>query len=310
MHPALSVIFFTVLSGAGLGLYALLVLAQLSGSSAALGASMQLGGGMLALALVAAGLVSSTFHLANPKNAWRGVTQFRYSWLSREAVLAFLFFPLALAYLATDYFGFARATQIALGSLSVALAWAILFSTGMIYACLKTIRQWHTPLVPAVFIANGHFSGALILLVLAAVDAKPLGVYSVLAIGSAFAVAGLKTAYFFKFRPHAAGTRTLAGALGMTAARAKLLDAGHTHGTFLTHEFLYDLGRRRAQGLRALFFLLSLVVPVGILAFGTREASLLGVAALSCLAGLLVERWLFFTEAQHVVRLFHGQPFV
>jgi DMSO reductase anchor subunit len=29
-------------------------------------------------------------------------------------------------------------------------------------------------------------------------------------------------------------------------------------------------------------------------------------AAVSCVAGLLAERWLFFAEARHVVRLYHG----
>jgi DMSO reductase anchor subunit len=29
-------------------------------------------------------------------------------------------------------------------------------------------------------------------------------------------------------------------------------------------------------------------------------------AAVLCLAGLLAERWLFFADARHTVRLFHG----
>jgi DMSO reductase anchor subunit len=96
----------------------------------------------------------------------------------------------------------------------------------------------------------------------------------------------------------------------MTAARAKLLDAGHTHGTFLTHEFVFRFGREQATLLRGLFFALSLLLPTVVVGVGVRDPLLLGLTALACLAGLMVERWLFFAEAQHVVRLFHGQQTV
>jgi len=70
MHPAFSVIFFTTASGAGYGLLALLGLSAASGMLASnrwLGA-VSLG---FALALVTAGLLSSTSHLGHPERAWR-----------------------------------------------------------------------------------------------------------------------------------------------------------------------------------------------------------------------------------------------
>ncbi|HZP94150.1 MAG TPA: DmsC/YnfH family molybdoenzyme membrane anchor subunit [Burkholderiales bacterium] len=310
MRPALSVIFFTVLSGAGLGLFALLALAQAAGSPAGLEPAMHFAGGTLAVALVAAGLISSTFHLANPRNAWRAATQFRYSWLSREAVLALLFFPIALAYLAAVRLHLPFALQTTLGLTGTALAWAILLCTGMIYACLKTIPRWHTPLVPAAYIVNGHLSGSLILLALAAADRKPTGAYVALVLIALAAAGAIKWLYFRRFGPPRVGAHSLSSAIGMTAAQAKLLDAGHTHGTFLTHEFVFRLGRDRALQLRALFFALSLLLPAVVVALDVRSAWVLASIALLCLVGLLIERWLFFAEAQHVVRLFHGQQAV
>lgn len=310
MRPALSVIFFTVLSGAGLGLFALLASVQAAGWPAVLGPGMHFAAATLAVALVAAGLVSSTFHLANPKNAWRAATQFRYSWLSREAVLALLFFPIALGYLAAVRLHLPFALQTTLGLAGVALAWAILFCTGMIYACLKTIPQWHTPLVPAAFFVNGHLSGSLILSALAAADGKPTGGYAALVLISLAAAGTIKWVYFRRFGPARRGAHSLSSAIGMTAARVKLLDAGHTHGTFLTHEFVFRLGRERALQLRALFFALSLLVPAFVVGLGVSSAWAFASIALLCLIGLLVERWLFFAEAQHVVRLFHGQQTV
>jgi len=307
MRPALSVIFFTVLSGAGLGLFALLALVQIAGAQSALSPTMHLWAGAMALVLVAAGLMSSTLHLANPKNVWRAVTRVRTSWLSREGVLALIFFPVAFAWLAAGYFGVSAGLQTTAGIAALLLAWATLFSTGMIYACLKTIPRWNNRLVPAAYMANGHLSGALILLALAAADRKPTGLYVVLVLVFLVLAAAVKGAYFRKFRPAATGAHSLSAAVGMTAASAKLLDAGHTHGTFLTEEFVFRLGRERANQLRLMFVALSLCLPALVVGFGMRMPAVLAVAAVACLAGLVIERWLFFAEAQHVVRLFHGQ---
>ena len=84
MHPAISVIFFTVTSGAGFGFLALI----------GLGVPMPDGGvGAFMAAAIAgllsvAGLISSTFHLGHPERAWRAFSQWRSSWLSREGVCA------------------------------------------------------------------------------------------------------------------------------------------------------------------------------------------------------------------------------
>jgi DMSO reductase anchor subunit len=87
LHPAISVIFFTTASGAGYGLLAVLGIAAPAGllpTQSWLGLS----GLGLALALISAGLLSSTFHLGHPERAWRAVSQWRSSWLSREGVVA------------------------------------------------------------------------------------------------------------------------------------------------------------------------------------------------------------------------------
>jgi DMSO reductase anchor subunit len=59
---------------------------------------------------------------------------------------------------------------------------------------------------------------------------------------------------------------------------------------------------------------LTAIIPV--LAFGwadgTASIGALGAAALAVLylAGVLIERWMFFAQAEHVVRLYHGQSAV
>ena len=89
MHPAASVILFTVTSGMGYGLLALLAVL---GSLGVLPPDPGLGlaGFGTALALITAGLLASIFHLGHPERAWRALSQWRTSWLSREGVLAIM----------------------------------------------------------------------------------------------------------------------------------------------------------------------------------------------------------------------------
>ena len=309
MHPAFSVIFFTVSSGAGLGLFVLLTIADLSGLGGGLRNEYLLAGGLMALALVAAGLLSSVFHLANPKNAWRAFSRFRTSWLSREGVFAMAFFPAALLYLALSWFRIEAFEwlRVALALIAIVLAWITIFSTAMIYACLKTIRQWNTPLVPASYMLLGHFSGAMLLLMLADISGAALLPYlivvSMLLVSAAF-IKGIY--YFWIANPSVAST--INTATGFTRARVRLLDAGHTHGTFLTDEFGFLVARRSVLLLRILFFVLAFLLPAILLSGALGQASpliFMGAAAM-VFVGILVERWLFFAEARHVVNLFHG----
>jgi len=308
MHPALSVIFFTVASGAGFGLFSLLFVADFFALGGGFSRAHLLAGGAIALALIVLGLLSSTLHLANPKNAWRAFSRFRTSWLSREGVFAVAFMPLALAYLACIAFDAPLWLRHASGFLSAALAWITVFSTGMIYACLKTIRQWNTPLVPANYLALGYASGSLLLLlgaVRAGLDATP---YVALA-GLIVAIAAvLKAIYYFWIRSPGL-TPTVNTATGLTRAGVRLFDSGHTHGTFLTEEFGYQLARRRASVIKVLLFVVGFALPAVMLAAvlrGSGAETAAAVAACAGLAGAVMERWLFFAEARHVVNLYHG----
>lgn len=308
MHPAFSVIFFTVSSGAGFGLFALLVLADIVRLGNGLSPLQLVIGGAIALVLISAGLMSSVFHLANPKNAWRAFSRFRTSWLSREGVFAMAFYPFALVYLGAAWFlphmGWLRFT---FGTVAVLLAWVTIFSTGMIYACLKTIRQWHTPLVPANYVALAHFSGALLLLIIAYIGGTRTEPFQAIALAF-LCVAGLLKAIYYFWMTYPGVASTINTATGFTRAQVRLLDAGHTHGTFLTEEFGFQLARRHALLLKAVVFGAAFGLPLATLVLWYGQSSLLLFAAIAliAIAGIVVERWLFFAEARHVVNLYHG----
>lgn len=308
MHPAFSVIFFTVASGAGFGLFSLLFIADFFRLGGGFSQDQLVAGGLIATGLVVFGLLSSTFHLANPKNAWRAFSRFRTSWLSREGVFAVVFMPLALAYLASIMFDAPPWLRVGSGFLTAVMAWITVFSTGMIYACLKTIRQWNTPLVPANYLALGYASGSLLLLVGAVVadlDPTPYVAMSALIVSIA---AVLKAIYYFWIRSPGLSP-TINTATGITRAKVKLLDTGHTHGTFLTQEFGFQIARQHASLLKGIVFAVGFVVPGLMLVWvsGQQGGPIAAIiAAVAGIAGAAVERWLFFAEARHVVNLYHG----
>jgi DMSO reductase anchor subunit len=316
MKPALSIVFFTVASGAGLGLLALLALANLC-PVPLLSPDALARGIALALLLIAAGLASSVLHLAKPSNAWRAFARFRTSWLSREAVVAALLFPVAFAFLAAVWSAAAGVARMALAIAVTVLAWGLLYCTAMIYASLKPIRQWRTGWTPVSYLLLGHWSGALIAVALAlAYGGEPADwVWLAAALGVAALVA--KLGYW----RHGASERggksalTLEQAIGVpqgvrppgiSVAQARLFDAGHTQRTFLTDEFVFRLARQHAQAVRGAALALGFGIPLLWLATGPRHWAAAASVAMLALVGLLAERWLFFADARHTVRLYHG----
>ena len=320
MRPALSVVLFTVLSGAGLGALALAALADIAfvaaGASLATPAVTTLAS-VVALLLVIVGLAASTLHLANPRNAWRSLTRWRSSWLSREALTALALIPLATAYAASVAFG-VRGTQAPLAVLVVVLSWVMLYCTAMIYASLKPIRQWHTRRVPLAFWLLAHASGALLIVVVAtAREDAPRRGWSTLA-SVLLVLALLAKLEYWRFVARAGGGITLARAIGVEqgvvppradarTVAARLLDAGHTKGTFLTREFVHSSPASTRRVLRSIAVIAGFAIPLAWLTAGLADWRG-GVAAFAtCMIGLVAERWLFFAEARHSVRLYHGE---
>ena len=124
-----------------------------------------------------------------------------------------------------------------------------------------------------------------------------------LSIGILVLAAVFKAIYFFWIGKPAGPT--INTALGFTRATVRLLDVGHTAGTFLTDEFGYQVARVKLLWLRVAVFVLAFAFPALLLLMQPSTVTLL-LAAVSAYAGVFVERWLFFAEARHVVNLFHG----
>ena len=187
------------------------------------------------------------------------------------------------------------------------LALATLFSTGMIYGCLKTIRQWNTALTPTNYLLLGLATGGVLFVLILAWNGKPTLVMASLSLALLTIAAISKAIYYFWVRTVIGPT--INTATGFTRAQVRLLDTGHTAGTFLTDEFAYFAPAKLLLALRITVFVAGFFIPLvllGLMVLGAQASWLAFLAMLSSFIGIGAERWLFFAEARHVIRLYHG----
>ena len=289
MHPAPSVIAFTALSGMGFGLLVWLG----AGRPDATGwhAFWMFA---LAYALAVGGLSASTFHLGHPERALKAFTQWRSSWLSREAVVAVA----ALLFMAVHGAGrtFFAADWALFGWLGAALSLATVLCTAMIYAQLSTVPRWKTPLTPLLFVAISLAGGAL------------LAGQAMAAAALLVAAALVQAAWWVRgdgaLAKSGTSLETATGLGGRGGTRS--FEPPHTGTNYLLREFAFEVGRRRAVQLRVIALALGYGLPAALMA-APLSAAVIFAAAASHLAGVLASRWLFFAEAEHVVGLYYGR---
>lgn len=322
MHPALSVIFFTTLSGAGYGLLALLgggIALDLwpRGTTATL-APLAVGG-----VLVSIGLLASTAHLGQPWRAWRAFSQWRSSWLSREGVASVATY-LPVIVLATGLSGASPDTALPLasriaGALLVVGAAVTVYCTARIYSSLRTIPAWHDTTVTPGYLLLAAYTGGLWLWLLGALARRGgdgigrLGLAPELLAGIVFLAmlaAFVKLLYWRRIDDAAPvagiGSATGLGAFGAVSA----FERPHTEQNYITREMGFVLARRHAPRLRAVALLAGFALPLACVVAALQWPALTPAFAVVALAaastGVFVERWLFFAQARHVVNLYYG----
>jgi hypothetical protein len=305
MNPAYSVILFTTASGAGYGLLALLGLmgTRAGQSTSLLFAAVAL---VLALGLITVGLLSSTLHLGRPERAWRALSQWKTSWLSREGVAAVATYPMAVAF-GLVWSGIIPKPEAIgpLGLLTALLALITVFTTGKIYATLTTIRAWNQPLTVPIYLFFALTSGGALYLALAALFGRDPDTVAPVA-GFALLMLGVLKYRYWQVIDAAPRDRTMANATGL-GANVRQWEVPHTSKNFVQREMGFVVARRHARRLRGLFFILLTVV--GLLELAASAIPAFAVpAALVIMVAAWVERWLFFAEAEHVVTLFYGNP--
>lgn len=309
MKPSFPLIFFTVLAGAGFGAFILLVLFNtLSALDLTMEAHEILNGGLASLVLSMTGLLCANFYLANPNHGWKALNRRRASWLSREAVFALLYFPLATIFLAGFHlYGGRMWWSDVSGWLAVVAGLAAVFSIGRVFASLKTLRQWHNPLVPANYLLICMVSGGALLTSIRAPGGNDFLTIAIFAAVLSFIAVMIKAIYFFwagdPSRPE------IETAIGATHAKVRQMNSGYSKGIFLKQSLGHYLTRPRSVWLRVTLFLFLYLLPGIFLMAAIAGAGIThALAAIAIMfPGLLLERWLFFAETQHIAKLYHGR---
>ncbi len=321
MKPALSVIFLTTLIGVGQGLF----LALFTQQSYALfdllphqEARFYGWGSLLALLFTMAGLIASFFHLGRPERAWRSATQWRTSWLSREVIVLPAFMGILFLYGVFHLSGFDPVlvklpgglninATIILGGVGTILAFALFVSTGMIYACLRFLQEWNSPLTVINFILLGSASGFMLATLYAAMFAPSqagfLGGWAIII--TVFGLVGRSASLWRNARLKSKSTTQTA--IGIKHPLIVQKDQGSMGGSFNTREFFHGKSAAFVSRVKTVFLLFAFAVPLLMLAvdFSHASVSLLCVAFVSQYVGLLAERWYFFAEARHPQNLYY-----
>jgi DMSO reductase anchor subunit len=307
MHPAFSIVIFTTLSGLGYGLAAVLGLGLLDPAAAATKAAH-----VLALALIATGLMSSTLHLGNPQRAWRALSQWRSSWLSREGVMALIsFVPLAWSAWASLFEG---RYLVVPGLVGAAFCAVTVYCTAMIYASLRSVQAWNTPLTPLCYLLFSAAGGLVLASFFAFAGAGSTALLPALAVPVIIVAWIAKLFWRHRMRTlRPLSTPETATGLG-PIGRVRLFERPHVNENYLTREMGFKIARKHAVKLSAIAFVLGGGVPVLLLLFlllagaeGSVSTALVALLAVCChTAGVLVERWLFFAEARHSVMNYYG----
>ncbi len=296
-------ILLTTLIGAGQGLFLAVFAVDLLKAEAA--KSLVLAACGVTLLLLAGGLIASFFHLGRPERAWRAASQWRTSWLSREVIVLPAFMGAVAMYGLSVLFAIERKVSLLIGAGGAIICIALFVCTAMIYACLKFLQEWHTPLTLVNYLLLGTASG-FTLSVPMAVLAYPqfAGVLALAAtiIGAAaYLVRCISMLRNARLRPKS----TTASAIGIDHPRIAQKAQGFMGGSFNTREFFHGRPDRVVRAVRWAFLLLAFPLPAWLLGWGGGSLQVFVAAFALHFAGLLAERWIFFAEAKHPQNIYY-----
>ena len=322
MHPAFSVIFLTTLIGVGQGLFLALYTGQLYSVVKVLpvqdSASFYGTGSAIAVAFLAAGLFASFFHLGHPERGWRAASQWRTSWLSREVIVLPAFMGMTALYGVIHYFGwnpvlftfretFAVDLSLIIGALNTIMAFTLFLCTAMIYACIKFLQEWATPLTVVNYTLLGSASGFTLTTAFAAYQGSDLtpfyGGWAII-----LTLAALVTRISSLIRnAHIQHRSTLRTAIGIRHARIAQKSQGFMTGSFNTREFFHGASACIFNLMKWLFLVLVFPVPIALLSLGlaAHAGAVFAIAFAVQYLGLMAERWFFFAQANHPQNLYY-----
>ena len=301
MHPAWSIIFFTTVSGLGFGFSAWIVFGLIDIKN--IFQLIIIAG--FAFCLICSGLLSSTLHLGHPERAWRALSQWRSSWLSREGVLSiFVLTALTCWFLYTFQYG---KLPLWINLILITFVLFTVYATAMIYASLKTVACWNQFLTPVCYLMYA-ISGGLLAIIWFMSMIGQIITFNITLILHLLIISTwiLKIRWWWNLDNNQSDSN-LATATGLGSfGEVRSLMPPHTSENYLQKEMGFVIARKHAMKLRILSLTLGGIIPITVLLSGTLSSILLGISLLIHLIGVFIERFLFFAEAKHVVTLYYG----
>lgn len=309
MNPAFSVIFLTTLIGAGQGLFLAIYGIEIASGLKLLAIdpppTLFISGSLISLLLTGLGLIASFFHLGHPERAWRAAAMWRTSWLSREVIALPMFMAVVFVYGCAHYAGWGA--TLVLGAVATVLCVALFVCTGMIYACIRFLQEWASPLTLVNYFLLGSASGLTLATALAAFVEpgliKPLAMLAMVftAIGFVMRVASLMRNSRLKPKSN------LQTAIGIHHPRIVQKSQGFMGGSYNTRAFFHGRTPFFLRSIKWIFLTFAFVVPLLLLSLGLSavSAGLFYVAFIVQYAGLIAERWFFFAQANHPQNLYY-----
>lgn len=323
MHPAYSVIFLTTLIGVGQGLFLALYTGQIYSVMKLLppqdSHNFYAIGSLIALSFLVAGLFASFFHLGRPERGWRAISQWRTSWLSREViVLPKTLFLIAL-YGLVHYFDWTGPLfvladtypidlSLLIGALATLSTFALFVCTGMIYACIKFLQEWHNPLTVMNYILLGGSSGFTLAAAFSAlVKSDFVSFYAGWAIILTLAAFLSRSATLLRNNrlKHKSNLQT---AIGVRHTMITQKAQGAMGGSFNTREFFHHQRENTLKTLKTIFMFLVFPIPIILLLITVSGLIPIGLSIAAFIiqyVGLIIERWYFFAEARHPQNLYY-----
>ena len=289
MHPAPSIILFTVLSGFGFGLISIVGLLQFLSQISVVNIIIF---SLIGLFFSTVGLISSFFHLANKKNAIKSMSQWQTSWRSREAISSIFCLSIVVGNIGWVFVQNRYINEV--GIILFLLSLFTIFTTSMIYAQLKTVPSWNNMLTPAIFIFSGLAGGSILLM-----D------YASLVLLLIFGVLQVLFWYTadqnFIYRETSIGT-----ALGYSKNEdIRSFDVAHTSRNYLLNEMVYKVARKHAIKIRYISFFAAFVLPMLLILMFPSNFSVSVFVIGIHFVGIYFSRWLFFAEAKHSVGFYY-----
>jgi DMSO reductase anchor subunit len=192
------------------------------------------------------------------------------------------------------------------GFLAVLAIFALFVCTAMIYASLKFLQQWHSPLTVLNFFLMGMASGFTLATLLAVATASgPFAYFSAMAIFLTLA-ALVSRSFSLSRNRKLRSPSTLQSAIGVHHPTIRQMAQGAMGGSFNTRAFMHTYGAGVVRLARRFFLVSGFVLPLVLLFFSGADSLLICAAALVLqFLGLLAERWYFFIEAEHPQNVYY-----